>query len=161
MGSDDILESVDLALEEALKLLVNQLNPLGVYLLGSQASGTSRPESDLDLAVLGEKPYDPWELFQVASILSRLVGREVDLVDLRQAPLALQAQVAAFGQALYLRGSEAERFLDLALKAYCLLYTSDAAADGGARRPHPGYPQTGSGLWMRSSWPKAPPWSAA
>jgi len=121
MGSDDILESVDLALEEALKLLVDRLNPLGVYLFGSQASRTSRPESDLDLAVLGEKPYDPWELFQVASLLSRLVGREVDLVDLRQAPLALQAQVAAFGQALYLRGSEAERFLDLALKAYARL----------------------------------------
>jgi hypothetical protein len=45
----------------------------------------------------------------------------VDLVDLRQAPLALQAQVAAFGQALYLRESEAERFLDLALKAYARL----------------------------------------
>jgi predicted nucleotidyltransferase len=59
MGSDDILESVDLALEEALKLLVNRLNPLGVYLFGSQASRTLRPESDLDLAVLGEKPYDP------------------------------------------------------------------------------------------------------
>jgi predicted nucleotidyltransferase len=112
---------VDLALEEALKLLVNRLNPLGVYLFGSQALRTSRPESDLDLAVLGEKPYDPWELFQVASLLSRLVSREVDLVDLRQAPLALQAQVAAFGQALNLRRSEAERFLDLALKAYARL----------------------------------------
>lgn len=43
---------VDSALEEALKLLVGRLNPLGVYLFGSQASGTSRPESDLDLAVL-------------------------------------------------------------------------------------------------------------
>jgi predicted nucleotidyltransferase len=118
MGSDDILERVDLALEEALKLLVDRLNPLGVYLFGSQASRTSRPESDLDLAVLGEKPYDPWELFQVASLLGRLVGREVDL---RRAPLALQAQVAAFGQALYLREGEAERFLDLALKAYARL----------------------------------------
>jgi len=121
MGSDDILKRVDLALEEALKLLVGRLNPLGVYLFGSPASGTSRPESDLDLAVLGERPYDPWDLFQVASLLSRLVGREVDLVDLRQAPLALQAQVAAFGQALYLRENEAERFLDLALKAYARL----------------------------------------
>lgn len=62
-----------------------------------------------------------------SSIPSGSTSLEVDLVDLRQAALPLQAQVATFGQPLYRAGPEAERFLDLALKAYARLNEERAA----------------------------------
>lgn len=117
---DDTLREVE-RLKEAIRLLVEELDPLGIYLFGSGAQGLLTPESDLDLAILGPKPYPPEHLFALRAPLSLLVGREVDLIDLRQAPLPLQAQVAAFGEPLYRKSLEADRFLDLALKAYARL----------------------------------------
>ncbi|WP_105318196.1 nucleotidyltransferase domain-containing protein [Thermus tenuipuniceus] len=46
-----------------MRLLVEELDPLEVYPFGSGAQGLLTPESDLDPAILGPKPYPPEHLF--------------------------------------------------------------------------------------------------
>jgi hypothetical protein len=51
------------ALDEVVSRLVKALNPVAIYLFGSRARGTARPDSDFDLIVVtrpeeGEAGYD-------------------------------------------------------------------------------------------------------
>ena len=72
-----------------------------VYVYGSFARGEDWPSSDLDVAVLlppGRHVVDP---LQLISEISRLVHREVDLVDLRQAGDVLRREVLESGRTLF------------------------------------------------------------
>jgi hypothetical protein len=76
---------------------------LVVYLFGSQARGTARPGSDVDLGFwrvtpsgprLEEQPYD------YAAQLSLALGKEVELVELNRAPVDLVHRVLRDGNLL-------------------------------------------------------------
>jgi len=90
-------------LESIVALIRERLSPLAIYLFGSQAEGQAQPGSDLDIAVLGSAPYDPWALFVLAQDLVVLQESqpEVDLVDLATAPPALRARVVTQGWCVY------------------------------------------------------------
>jgi predicted nucleotidyltransferase len=93
-----------------------------VYVFGSAAAGTALPESDLDLAVLAAAPIEPGERFELAGDLARVVGREVDLVDLRSASDVLRVQAIAHGSRLFARNpSAADAFEAYALSSYARL----------------------------------------
>ena len=59
-------------------------------LFGSQARGKARPDSDVDVAVLGED----LNLFDLYRDLSLAVHKEVDVVDLSRAGFALLNAIA-------------------------------------------------------------------
>ncbi|SFF64532.1 Nucleotidyltransferase domain-containing protein [Fontimonas thermophila] len=86
-----------------------------IYAFGSLARGDARPDSDLDLAVLLPPGARLRDKLGLIAELSRLAGREVDLVDLREANLDLVHQVLREGQTLRITnesevlGWEAER----------------------------------------------------
>jgi predicted nucleotidyltransferase len=61
-------------------------------LFGSQARGTARPASDVDVAVLGDVDLGP-----LARDLSLSLGREIDLVDLAAAGIPLTAAILRDG----------------------------------------------------------------
>lgn len=88
------------------------LRRLGVvlcYLHGSIASGTSRENSDADIAVLFEKaPADSIEATAaVHQALSGLVpGREIDVAILNEASPLLRQIVASTGKLLYARSPD-------------------------------------------------------
>jgi predicted nucleotidyltransferase len=72
-----------------------------IYIYGSTARGDSWSGSDLDVAVLlppGQVVEQPW---QIAGQLAGALGREIDLVDLRQSGDVLCMQVLAEGVELY------------------------------------------------------------
>ncbi|HEY8991959.1 MAG TPA: nucleotidyltransferase domain-containing protein [Luteolibacter sp.] len=73
------------------------LAPAAIYLFGSVAAGTARPDSDLDLAVLPGVEADPMVCFQIANRLAEFFGREVDLVDLSRASTVLAKEVLRTG----------------------------------------------------------------
>lgn len=73
-------------------------NLLAVYAFGSRISGTARPDSDLDLAILVAGHADPVELFNMAGELADISRCPVDLLDLRAASTVMQYQVITTGQ---------------------------------------------------------------
>lgn len=74
-------------LEVVRKLVVGELPDLwALYLYGSLARPQPPPEADLDLAVLGPKPFKPQLLWSLAECIALQVHRDVDLVDCGACP---------------------------------------------------------------------------
>jgi uncharacterized protein len=73
------------------------------YLFGSYARGEQRPDSDVDIAVLLPSDAAPaltGPLTLLRGDLERLLRRNVDLVDLRRAPVDLVHRVLRDGRLL-------------------------------------------------------------
>lgn len=76
-----------------------------VYLFGSGARGNMREKSDIDLAILfgegaGNKPSRFDRLLTDAMELESKTKRHVDMVDIREIPLALQHQILKSGKCI-------------------------------------------------------------
>ena len=109
-----------------IERFVEQLADLGVIapsveivvLFGSMARGRSRPESDVDIAVLCDGPTDLDALYLL--LAPRLATGALDLTDLRRAGSLLAFQVARHGRLLYERNPGTFRsFQSLASRRYC------------------------------------------
>lgn len=74
-----------------------------IYLFGSAATGQATPQSDLDIALLAPEALDPLQLFDAGLEAARLLDREVDLVDLREASTVLAKEIVGYGRVLYSR----------------------------------------------------------
>ena len=83
--------------------LIQKVYPSFVILYGSFAKGTVRGESDIDLAFFGDKRLSAYERFDLANELAMIGGRDVDLVDIRDADAVLAVQIFAHGIPLYIR----------------------------------------------------------
>jgi predicted nucleotidyltransferase len=77
---------------EAAADVLKDLGATEVYVFGSAAHGSLRPDSDIDLAVSGLRPS---VFFRAASKAADALGRPADLVDLDDESPAVR----------YLRGS--------------------------------------------------------
>ncbi len=74
---------------------------VGAWVHGSVAKNRARPESDLDVAVVGRGPLSSERLADIATKLGRVAGREVDIVDLAGAHGALLEGVLSEGTRLF------------------------------------------------------------
>lgn len=74
-------------------------------LFGSVAKGTANAQSDLDLAVIAQKPLQAAEKIQIIEALAMSTGRPIDLVDVHAAPEPLLGQVLKHGRRIF--GSDA------------------------------------------------------
>lgn len=95
---------------------------LAVYRFGSSVAGTARPDSDVDVAVLAAEPIDAVTRFEIQEDLGRRLGRDVDLIDLRQASTVMRMQVLSGGRLLASYDTAAqEAFEDHTYSAYARL----------------------------------------
>ncbi|WKN40634.1 type VII toxin-antitoxin system MntA family adenylyltransferase antitoxin [Tunicatimonas pelagia] len=76
-------------------------NTWAIYLFGSYAQQQVTAESDIDIAVLGSQQLKPVHRREIIQQLAKLLGREVDLVDLQQASTVVQFQVVSTGERIY------------------------------------------------------------
>jgi predicted nucleotidyltransferase len=65
----------------------------GVYLFGSFATGHATQESDVDIAVLCQNKIDYDLQLKITSKLSMLLGRDVDLIELRYVNTIFQEEI--------------------------------------------------------------------
>ncbi|HKJ85157.1 MAG TPA: nucleotidyltransferase domain-containing protein, partial [Spirochaetia bacterium] len=94
-----------------------------IYLYGSTASGQEHERSDVDLGVLlphlEARKIGSLVLSDTRFALEELTGREVDLVNLRHAPIVLQKEVIAGGIRIYTQdGSAVDEYEMLVLSFY-------------------------------------------
>lgn len=71
------------------------------WLFGSMGRGEARADSDLDVAVLSEKPLDAQQRKTLIEQLAQCVGRPVDLVDLQATQGPIVGQVLRHGRRLF------------------------------------------------------------
>jgi len=69
-----------------------------LWVYGSEATGRSRPDSDLDVAVLFREPPSPRELAELRADAAAAPDRPVDLVDLDRVSPLLAYQVLKHGR---------------------------------------------------------------
>ena len=113
---------------------------LGVWVYGSHADGTARRGSDLDVAILADRPLDRLDLFRRGQELALRLSQEVDLVDLRSVSTVLRYEVIARGVRVAARDAFSCDLYETAIYAmYQRLnesqreHLADIAARGGAR----------------------------
>lgn len=95
---------------------------VAVYRFGSVASGTARPDSDLDLAVLCDRPLSYRVRFALMEQLAMLSGRSVDLIDLHATATVMRAQIVTTGERLFCAdAARCEAFEDFVLSSYARL----------------------------------------
>ena len=85
-------------------------NLMALYIFGSQAQGTPRADSDLDLAILAAGHVESNLLWSLSNDIANLVNCEVDLLDLRAASTVMQYQVLSTGKTLWDIGLQARLF---------------------------------------------------
>ena len=122
MGADAILVRVE-ALDAIRTVLLGRGDVLLAYVFGSAARDQTRPSSDLDIAVVFERPLGARELDRLATALEAAAGRRVGLVTLETAPPLLAHEVIATGRLVLCRDEDlrvgfearvAARYLDSA-----------------------------------------------
>ncbi|MDN5862151.1 MAG: nucleotidyltransferase domain-containing protein [Salinisphaera sp.] len=72
-------------------------------LFGSLANGQHRRDSDLDIAVLADRPLSAERRIDLIENLARVSGRAVDLVDLATAGIAVARSAVLGGRLLFCR----------------------------------------------------------
>ncbi len=85
--------------DDAATALLTESVPgiIAIYRFGSSVTGHSRPDSDIDLAILADRRLDPHVRFDLQDRLSAALRRPVDLVDLRSATTVMASQVVTTG----------------------------------------------------------------
>jgi predicted nucleotidyltransferase len=104
------------------KFLIKNLDVNVIYLFGSSVKNTMRKDSDIDVAFLSDKSVDSFDLFLLSQKLADLLGREVDLIDIKKASTVFQAQIISTGLVIYSRDDKKRAVFEMVTyKSYARL----------------------------------------
>ncbi len=107
-------------IKETLVLALPDLQ--AVYLFGSCAKGEEISGSDIDLAFLAQNLVPVKQCWDIAQQLAVSLGRDVDLIDLRQASTVMQKEIVATGLRMICQDSVVvENFETYVFSAYAHL----------------------------------------
>lgn len=91
--------TVETKIDDEIRGVLSRFSSIHLAIVfGSVASGHARPDSDLDLAVLGKTPLSANQKIELIAALAQQVGRPIDLVDLYEGPQPLLGQVIRDGR---------------------------------------------------------------
>lgn len=91
----------DFSLQRVVELLREAVpGLLAIYRFGSAGTKYERPDSDMDLAFLADRARDAVVTWNIAQDIAAELGRDVDLVDLRNASTVMAANIVTGGTRL-------------------------------------------------------------
>lgn len=112
----------DETLKKIKDFLIENINPYLVYIFGSAVNGNFREDSDVDIAFLSDEELSSYELFMKAQELADLIGREVDLINLKKASTVFKAQIVGKGEKIYCNDENRRMYFEMyTFKEYALL----------------------------------------
>ena len=92
----------ELEISQIVDLLLGEVYSVqSIYLFGSQATGESSSDSDVDLAIYANSDISNDQIWNCKFKIAELINREVDLIDLSTATTVLQFQVISTGSRLF------------------------------------------------------------
>ena len=107
--------------KQLIETIQNKIDPDFIILFGSFAKGTSRLDSDIDLAYFSKKQLSSYERFLLANELAEITGREVDLIDLKQIDTVFTMQIFSQGQPIYIQ--DENEYTRQKMRAYSMYAT--------------------------------------
>lgn len=91
-------------MNDILRYLDNVPNLMAAYLFGSACKGTMKKTSDIDIALLFSETHENTiDLLQLMVDLSRISGRNVDIIIMNTASPLLYHEILATGKLIYER----------------------------------------------------------
>jgi predicted nucleotidyltransferase len=99
-------------IDGVVRVVAMQPDIRAVYLFGSQAIGTARLDSDVDIGVLYTSRQPLARTLQLEDELAQALGRHVDVVDVAAADAFLALEIVR-GERIFCRDSTATDFFDL------------------------------------------------
>lgn len=107
--------------QQMIEMINAHLQADFIILFGSFAKGTARTDSDIDIAYFSSQKLSSYERFTLAGDLATLVGREIDLVDLKQIDTVFTMQIFSEGVPIYI--SDENEFIRQKMRAYSMYAT--------------------------------------
>lgn len=92
-----------------------------IYVFGSYADSTFRPDSDIDIAILS-KELKPLEIWNLKGELSRIINKDVDLVNINNVGRVLQYEILWKGIRIYEKDLEAVAMEEIRMMSLCNEY---------------------------------------
>ena len=84
-----------------VEYLRSVFSPYMIIVFGSFAKGAARADSDVDVAIYDDGEYSAYEFFMAAQELAGIIGRDVDLINLKSASTVMKAQIVGYGKVIF------------------------------------------------------------
>lgn len=108
--------------EKVKQIILNRIEAEFIYIFGSYASGLQNSQSDIDIAFYSKKVYSSYDIFILAQKLSSELGREIDLVQMKESSTVFQKEIISKGKIIFEKNRlEREKIENLILKKYIKL----------------------------------------
>lgn len=114
----------ELKLKEAVDIIVENFDPIAIYLFGSASRNELREDSDIDLGFLTEYNVniDEYDKFIKAQELADIFNRDVDLVHLNSSSSVFKVEVTYNGKVIYCNDDTKRMIFEMqSLKEYAIL----------------------------------------
>lgn len=95
------------------------------YIFGSYSSGNYRDSSDVDIAVLNELDFN--QKLDLISKLSKVTGRDIDLIELENVDISFQAEIVYTGKNIICKNHEQKEEYEMKLFSNYLTMEEDRA----------------------------------
>ncbi len=92
-----------------------------IYVFGSYADSSYRPDSDVDIAILANE-LQPKEIWNLKGDISKKVNKDVDLVSLNSVGRVLQYEILWKGIRIYEKDAESIAMKEMRILSLCNEY---------------------------------------